>query len=278
MQNITPFEKSLEQSPLGSEVSYKSSYDSSLLFSIARASKRQDIGIGAELPFYGVDIWNAYELSWLDSKGKPVVRVAEFSIPCDSANIVESKSFKLYLNSFNGTKFESPKQVQDILERDLSLAFGGNVALKIFKPHELNDAWRPMSGICLDDLDVEIEEYELNSELLKQADSSVSETLYSHLLKSNCPVTGQPDWATLEISYSGQKICHESLLKYIVSFRDHNEFHEQCVERIFCDIMRICMPNSLTVSARYTRRGGLDINPSRSTQLIAPINKRTFRQ
>lgn len=293
MDSILSFTESLKSSPLGTEVQYRDTYDSALLFPISRAEKRAELGIGADLPFHGVDIWNAFEISWLNPKGKPVVAVAEFRVPCNSKNIIESKSFKLYLNSLNGTKFSSKQAVYEKLVKDLSLAAQGPVSIKLFQPDDLAELSPKASpGICLDNLDVEIDEYLTNAKLLRLTDGSwaptspsitnkpraVTEFLYSHLLKSNCPVTGQPDWGTVEISYTGHQIDRESLLKYIVSYRNHNEFHEQCVERIFCDIMKFCQPRSLTVSARYTRRGGLDINPYRSTEHILPANNRSFRQ
>lgn len=276
---VNTFESQLRSSPLGTEVRYRDSYDSTLLFPINRALKRAELGIGLKLPFHGVDIWNAFELSWLNSKGKPIVAVAEFSIPCDSKNIIESKSFKLYLNSLNGTRFASQQAVYEKLTKDLSLVAQGAVSIKLIRPDDLVGlTLKATPGVCLDNLDVEIQDYLPNSSLLKVAPKLVTECLYSHLLKSNCPVTGQPDWGTIEIFYIGPQIDRESLLKYIVSYRNHDEFHEQCVERIFCDIMKICQPSSLTVSARYTRRGGLDINPYRSTEHILPANHRSFRQ
>ena len=254
---------------LGQQTEYKDSYDASLLFPIARKLNRDDLNIDeSALPFKGEDTWTGYELSWLNRKGKPVVAVAEFIFPATSSHIIESKSFKLYLNSFNQTKFDSMAQVQQILTSDLSKSANCDVVVKLFNADEFDCLMpTPFTGTCLDDLDIEVSEYDLNTELLK-ADASneiVTETLYSHLLKSNCLITSQPDWASVVIRYTGKKICHESLLKYLISFRNHNEFHEQCVERLFCDIQNKFSMTQLEVFARYTRRGGLDINPYRST-------------
>ncbi|KPV94946.1 NADPH-dependent 7-cyano-7-deazaguanine reductase [Pseudoalteromonas sp. P1-9] len=254
---------------LGQQTEYKDNYDASLLFPIARKLNRDDLNIDeSALPFKGEDTWTGYELSWLNQKGRPVVAVAEFIFPATSSHIIESKSFKLYLNSFNQTKFDSMAQVQQILTSDLSKAANCDVVVKLFNADDFDCLMpTPFTGTCLDDLDIEVSEYDLNTELLK-ADASneiVTETLYSHLLKSNCLITSQPDWASVVIRYTGKKICHESLLKYLISFRNHNEFHEQCVERLFCDIQNKFSMTQLEVFARYTRRGGLDINPYRST-------------
>ncbi|WP_105171207.1 NADPH-dependent 7-cyano-7-deazaguanine reductase QueF [Pseudoalteromonas sp. T1lg24] len=254
---------------LGQQTEYKDSYDASLLFPIARKLNRDDLNIDeSALPFKGEDTWTGYELSWLNRKGKPVVAVAEFIFPATSSHIIESKSFKLYLNSFNQTKFDSMVQVQQILTSDLSKSANCDVVVKLFNADDFDCLMpTPFTGTCLDDLDIEVSEYDLNTELLKTDASNeiVTETLYSHLLKSNCLITSQPDWASVVIRYTGKKICHESLLKYLISFRNHNEFHEQCVERLFCDIQNKFSMTQLEVFARYTRRGGLDINPYRST-------------
>lgn len=269
----------MNESPLGKKSKYTDEYCPELLFPISRTIKRQEIGIQTTLPFYGADIWTAYELSWLNVKGKPVVAIGEFIFPADSPNLVESKSLKLYLNSFNNSKFAALDDVKICIEQDLSQASGKKVQVKIkqlhaIKPVTLTD----FQGICLDDFDLECSDYNYLPALLETNDELVEEVLYSNLLKSNCLVTGQPDWGSIQITYSGKKINHESLLKYLVSFRNHQEFHEQCVERIFMDLMRYCAPNSLTVFARYTRRGGLDINPYRSTEDIAIKSNRLARQ
>lgn len=265
--------KPIEQSPLGKVQEYCQQYNPDLLFPIARELNRQQLGFGAKLPFFGVDVWTAYELSWLNPKGKPIVAMAEFSFPASSPNIIESKSFKLYLNSFNGTKFSDEQEVLAVLQQDLSSASGAEVVVKIIDLNQAQTLVTSLEGaICLDDQDIEIAEYSVNPSLLSAQNQLVEETLYSNLLKSNCLVTGQPDWATLVISYRGKQLDHASLLRYIVSFRNHNEFHEHCVERIFQDLSTQCQPESLTVYARYLRRGGLDINPYRSTlEVIQPM-------
>lgn len=262
---------SVLHSPLGKETTYASQYQPDLLFPIARRPNRDEIHVPEVLPFKGIDVWNAYELSWLNDKGKPMVAIGEFIVPCESSHLIESKSFKLYLNSFNNTRFASIHDVMDAMQHDLSKATGAMIQVRVipieeYKTRELVG----LNGICLDDLDVACDKYHVDSSYLKTNDAVVTETLYSHLLKSNCPVTGQPDWASVQIEYTGKQIQHAGLLQYIVSLREHNEFHEQCVERIFMDITRICQPESLTVQARYTRRGGLDINPFRSTERTEP--------
>lgn len=279
---------SVHHSPLGQSTPYVQDYDAALLFPIARATNRAELK-SAVRPAHGVDIWTAYELSWLNTKGKPVVAAATFVLPATSPHIIESKSFKLYLNSFNQTRFASTDEVLSTLRHDLSQASGAPVDVTLHTQDTFADMqMAEMVGDCLDELDIEITAYEPDAELLKDAcaargtpagASSITETLVSHLLKSNCPVTSQPDWATLQIRYTGAPIDHEKLLRYIVSYRQHAGFHEHCVEQIFDDISRYCSPDALTVYARYTRRGGLDINPWRSTLDEAPeVNIRTARQ
>ncbi len=273
-----------EHSPLGKVSAYKTEYDASLLFPIPRAPKRAEIGLpdGRAVPFFGVDIWNAYELSWLNPKGKPQVALASFIIPADTPNIVESKSFKLYLNSFNQTKLESPEALQQLLRQDLSEATGGAVQVRLTaEPDFARQQMGELDGLLLDRLDIETDIYEPAPQLLRadQEETPVEETLVSHLLKSNCLVTGQPDWGSVQIRYVGAPIDQEGLLKYLISFRNHNEFHEQCVERIFMDVLRQCKPVKLAVYARYTRRGGLDINPFRTNfNTPWPDNRRNARQ
>lgn len=267
--------------PLGQQTEYVSEYDSGLLYPIARVDKWIDMNVESKrVPFYGEDVWNAYELSWLNLKGKPVVALAEFRFPCDSPNIIESKSFKLYLNSLNQMCYGSIKEVQTLLEKDLSNAAGASVTVIIRDVDSMSSLVVLTPDYCIDELDVTITEYRLNAEILKIKDESivVEERLVSHLLKSNCPVTNQPDWGAVFIDYKGPKISHEDLLKYIISFREHTDFHEQCVERIFIDIMCRCRPESLTVYARYVRRGGLDINPYRSSAPLVLGNDRLTRQ
>jgi len=273
-------ETQLESSPLGKQSSYVNVYAPKLLFPISRQIKRDELGLKAKMPFIGVDVWNAYEISWLNPKKKPQIAIGEFLFLASSPNIIESKSFKLYLNSFNQTVFESIEHVEKVLEDDLSKAAGEIVGVKLILPVNFSSCQiGDFEGTCLDDLDIEMDEFEINANLLTTTNEEVNEILYSNLLKSNCLVTGQPDWGSICISYEGLKINPEGLLKYIVSFRNHNEFHEQCIERIFNDLMKYCKPDSLTVYGRYTRRGGLDINPFRSTETsLPPDNIRNSRQ
>tara|TARA_R110000787_G_scaffold241771_1_gene347938 strand:+ start:1691 stop:2542 length:852 start_codon:yes stop_codon:yes gene_type:complete len=276
--------KALNKLTLGKATDYCSQYNPELLQAVPRSLNRDSLSIDADkLPFIGEDVWYGYELSWLNDKGKPVVAVAEFSFPCTSPNIVESKSFKLYLNSFNQTKFSSWQSVESALTHDLSATAGAAAEVKLFPVNNCPALDLSVdTARCIDDLDIEISQYQLAPEILENVDyqqaDNVTEHLVCHLLKSNCLITNQPDWASVYIKYSGRQICHERLLKYLISFRQHNEFHEQCVERIFCDIKRFCQIESLTVFARYTRRGGLDINPFRSTIDNKAPKLRTLRQ
>lgn len=272
-----------DDSLLGKPAAYKAEYDASLLFPIPRQEKRDEIGVSGTLPFFGVDLWNAYEVSWLNPRGKPQVAIATIMVPADSPNIIESKSFKLYLNSFNQTRLTDTDALLTLLRTDLSAAAGTTVHVALatqdaFARQEMGE----LEGLLLDRLDIEVTQYTPNPLLLKADHSqpAVEETLVSHLLKSNCLVTGQPDWGSVQIRYLGAPIDQEGLLQYLISFRDHNEFHEQCVERIFMDVLRQCKPQKLAVYARYTRRGGLDINPWRSnfSSLQPPSNRRNARQ
>lgn len=270
-------------SPLGKSSVYQTQYEPSLLFSIARQDKRDELAISAPLPFFGMDIWNAYELSWLNLRGKPQVAVAKIMVPADSPNIIESKSLKLYLNSFNQTKLAGSDALLELLCADLSAGFGAPIQIVLTTPDGFSKlAMGELDGMLLDRLDIEVEHYTPDASLLQVTadEASVEETLVSHLLKSNCLVTGQPDWASVQIRYVGAPIDQEGLLRYLIGFREHNEFHEQCVERIFMDILRQCAPQKLSVYARYTRRGGLDINPWRSnfSTGAAPSNARNGRQ
>lgn len=268
-----------ETSQLGRETAYPTHYDPGLLFPIPRQQARSELGIDSNaLPFIGFDAWNAYELSWLDMLGKPVVAVARFSVPADSPNLIESKSFKLYLNAFNSERMIDKAALQSRIEADLSTAAGAPVTMAFALPPMTEAA---DERIDLDTQAIAIDHYGPPDANLLQADTSIdaSETLTSALLKSNCPVTGQPDWATVDIHYSGPRIDRAGLLRYLVSFREHREFHEQCVERIFIDLMARCAPRTLSVQARYTRRGGLDINPWRATPgMAAPAPSRCPRQ
>lgn len=276
------------QSSLGKTTAYTSQYDASLLFPIARADKRTELGITGTPPFFGADLWTAFELSWLNVRGKPQVALLHITVPCETPNIIESKSFKLYLNSLNQTHFADAADVQALVRADLSEAIwrgagcAGTVGVRLLLPEMFDrEPVHELDGLSLDRLDIECTHYQPAPELLiaQWNESPVNEVLVSRLLKSNCLVTGQPDWASVQISYSGHPINQERLLQYIISFRNHNEFHEQCVERIFMDVWTRCRPIKLTVYARYTRRGGLDINPLRTSHPQSlPANIRMARQ
>ncbi|HPW08213.1 MAG TPA: NADPH-dependent 7-cyano-7-deazaguanine reductase QueF [Burkholderiaceae bacterium] len=276
------------QSQLGKASAYVDHYDASLLFPLARADQRAAIGALANPPFFGADMWTAFELSWLNPRGKPQVALAHITVPCETTHLVESKSFKLYLNSFNNTVFADAAEVQRHIRTDISAAVwhGGpmqaSVGVKLVLPELFDrEPLYEMAGLSLDRLDIECTRYTPAPDLLHTEvdEQPVTEVLCSNLLKSNCLVTGQPDWGSIQISYTGMPINQEGLLQYLVSFRNHNEFHEHCVERIFMDIWTRCKPVKLTVYARYTRRGGLDINPFRTSYPQAlPANTRTARQ
>ena len=275
-------------SPLGKASAYADQYDPTLLFPLPREPKRREIGIQGSVPFLGADLWTAFELSWLNLKGKPQVAIAHITIPCESTHIVESKSFKLYLNSFNNTRLDSADEVRERLRNDLSAAIWhsgpvhAKAGVRLLTPVLFDcEPVKELEGLSIDRLDVECSIYQPDPGLLTAAldEQPVTETLTSDLLKSNCLVTGQPDWGSVMISYTGPQIDQAGLLQYIVSYRNHNEFHEQCVERIYMDIMTRCKPAKLMVYARYTRRGGLDINPWRSSHpQLPPPNVRTARQ
>ena len=280
--------KALSQLTLGKATSYCSEYNPELLQAVPRSLNRDGLAISAEdLPFIGEDVWYGYELSWLNSSGKPIVAVAEFRFPCTSTNIVESKSFKLYLNSFNQSRFSSWQDVENCLVKDLSNTCGSIATVKLFSVDncpalQISSEIFSEEAICIDDIELNIENYQLDPTLLVNVNSEdvsvENENLVSHLLKSNCLITNQPDWASIYIQYSGQKISQTALLAYLISFRQHNEFHEQCVERIYCDIKKYCDVTDLSVFARYTRRGGLDINPFRSSSKLRAPMGRTLRQ
>ena len=278
-----------EQSQLGRLARHAEHYDPSLLFAMPRRDKRLEIGIDGQLPFFGADLWTAFELSWLNLRGRPQVAIAHIIVPCESTHIVESKSLKLYLNSFENSRFGSVDEVRDSIRRDLSQAVwhGGpvqsSVGVRLLLPEVFDrEPVHEMDGLSLDRLDIECDRYQPAPDLLRAAFDEqpvTDEVLVSNLLKSNCLVTGQPDWGTVQIRYSGPQIEQGGLLQYIVSFRNHHEFHEQCVERIFMDIWTRCRPSKLSVYARYLRRGGIDINPLRTSHPQAlPANVRTARQ
>lgn len=264
---------------LGQKVEYVEQYTPGLLQGVARSLSREQIGISPPLPFTGVDIWNGYELSWLNPKGKPQVAIIQCRVPIDSPNLIESKSFKLYLNSFNQSVFSSSAEVTRFIRQDLSACASADVEVQLFNANQFGALQLgELEGTLIDDLDIDVNDYQPNPSLLTATGYVVNETLVSHLLKSNCLITSQPDWASVQIHYEGAAIDHAGLLAYLISFRRHNEFHEQCVERIFCDVINRCKPNKLAVYARYTRRGGLDINPLRSNFDYAVTNHRLARQ
>ena len=280
-----------EQSALGKTSAYPDQYEPSLLFPLLRAPKRQEIGITASPPFMGADLWTAYELSWLNLRGKPQVALAQLVVPCESPNIIESKSLKLYLGSFSNSRFADAAEVLAHLKTDLGQALwstegsepaSSSVGVRLIAPEDFDrQAIEELDGLSLDRLDIDCEHYTPAPELLSAVfeEQPVSEVLTSRLLKSNCLVTGQPDWGSVQISYSGPQIEQGGLLRYLVSFRNHHEFHEQCVERIFMDVWSRCKPSRLSVYARYTRRGGLDINPFRTSHPQAlPTAGRPARQ
>jgi 7-cyano-7-deazaguanine reductase len=285
---MSQMSKPLAQAPLGKTSSYADQYDASLLFPIARYDKRLEIGVNGTPPFFGADMWTAFEVSWLNERGKPQLAIAHITVPCESPNIIESKSLKLYLNSFNNTVFTDMTAVIAVLRGDLSAAAWqgstsyGVVGVRMVAPNAFDaEPIHELDGLSLDRLDIDCTRYTPAPDLLRTTtgEAPVSEVLVSNLLKSNCLVTGQPDWGSVQISYSGQALNQEGLLQYLVSYRNHNEFHEQCVERIFMDIWMRCKPTRLTIYARYTRRGGLDINPYRTSHPAAlPANNRTARQ
>lgn len=279
---------SLEQSLLGRPALYPQQYDAGLLFPISRAPQRQALGLTGRLPFLGADLWTAFELSWLNPRGKPQVALAHITVPCESVNLIESKSFKLYLGSFSQTRFVDAAEVLARLRADLTEAVwrGGviqsSVGVKLIAAEMFDrEPLFELDGLCLDRLDLDCDRYTPAPELLRSEtnEAPVAEVLSSNLLRSNCPVTGQPDWGSVQISYFGPQIEQAGLLRYIVSFRNHNGFHEDCVERMFMDITERCRPHKLSVYARYTHRGGLDINPFRSSYPQAlPQNVRNARQ
>ncbi|MEL7185989.1 MAG: NADPH-dependent 7-cyano-7-deazaguanine reductase QueF [Pseudomonadota bacterium] len=266
---------SVHNSPLGQEAGYPQTYAPEALYPIARIDARNDAGIGYSLPFDGVDIWNAWELSWLNDNGVPQAATLELRVPADSPNLVESKSLKLYLGSFAMSTFADRADVQEAIETDLSAAAGAPVVVTF----DCDAAIAELPGSCIDSIATQCDAYHVNPDLLDaNPEDVVKECLHTHLLRSLCPVTGQPDLGSLQVCYSGPRIDPAALLRYVVSFREHNDFHEACVERIFVDILERCCPQELTVAARYQRRGGIDINPFRTNAGNKPENRRLWRQ
>ncbi len=269
----------LQGAVLGKETHYPTEYNAGILHPIPRALGRDLLGYTKKPPFIGTDFWTSYEMSWLNPAGKPQVAVAEFQVPYNSTHIIESKSLKLYLNSFIQMKLNHAKELQDILIKDLSKAAGGTVQIKIMSlDNAIKQTLTALPGKNLDDLVVTVTTYQPEPAYLTTTSEIVDETLHSNLFKSNCPVTNQPDWASVIIRYEGRKINHEGLLRYIISYRQHQAFHENCAEQIFSDILRRCIPEKLTVYLCFTRRGGLNINPFRSNFEMVPENLRLVRQ
>lgn len=270
---------SLDNLPLGKRADYDADYDPALLCAIPRQPGRDALGLQGDMPFRGWDIWTAYELSWLDMRGKPLIACAEIHIPADSPNIVESKSLKLYFNSFNQNRFTDADSVRATIEKDLAVCLKAKPIVYLQSSSDwAGSEQTDFLGECIDDLDIDIEHYQPNAEMLKAGSKVVTESLFSRLLRSRCPVTGQPDWATVQIVYTGPEVDRASLLRYIVSFRLHQDFHEHCVERMFVDLQRHCRPERLSIYARYLRRGGIDINPFRTNTDEVPPALRCFRQ
>ncbi|MFD0965761.1 NADPH-dependent 7-cyano-7-deazaguanine reductase QueF [Seminibacterium arietis] len=273
---------SLDKLKLGEKTDYAQQYDRTLLQAVPRSLNRDSLGITQQQPFcFGADVWTAYEVSWLNQNGVPQVAIAEAEIDFRSENLIESKSFKLYLNSFNQTQFINFEQVKRTIERDLVNCAKGDVKVRLNSLDFYEDQpIAKLKGKLIDQQDILIHDYQFNPRVLEDCttETYTEEYLVSHLLKSNCLITNQPDWGSLQIHYIGKQIDHEKLLRYLISFRQHNEFHEQCVERIFCDLMKFAQPEKLSVYARYTRRGGLDINPFRSNFETLPTNLRLARQ
>jgi 7-cyano-7-deazaguanine reductase len=278
----------LHASALGKPTAYVEQYDPALLFAIPRAPQRAQLGIAGQPRFFGADLWTAFELSWLNPRGKPQLAIAHVTVPCESTHIIESKSFKLYLNSFSGTRLADADEVRRRIGDDISAALwqggpvGARAGVRLIGPDDFDrEPVHELDGLSLDRLDIDCTHEQPAPELLQVAvdEQPVQEVLTSRLLKSNCPVTGQPDWGSVQIRYTGPQIEQGGLLRYLVSFRRHNDFHEHCVERIFTDLWARCRPSRLSVYARYTRRGGLDINPWRTSHPgPAPANVRTARQ
>lgn len=272
--------ESIDRSLLGKTTEYRDTYAPELLYPVPRREARKALGLGADLPFHGWDFWHGYELSWLNQRGKPVVAVLEATVPCESPNIIESKSFKLYLNSFNNSRFADVTEVQRLLSRDLTACAGAEVEVQVRSLDEASaDSWMAPDGTCIDVMDVEIDMLDDPAQALSaRPGDAVEENLHSHLLRSRCPVTGQPDWASVFLRYRGPAIDPAGLLNYIAGLRNHQGFHEQVIERMFLDISERCGPQCLTVYGRFTRRGGLDINPFRSNFEVRPASLRTVRQ
>ena len=271
--------ETLRRSPLGRATPYSDRYDAALLFALPRSLQREALGLTGALPFTGFDIWTAYELTWLDPRGKPAIAIASIEVPCESPSIVESKSVKRYIGSFAQSQFDSGEHVRTTIGRDVGAACGASVAVELRDPVSGAPAIAPLAGESLDGQSLSIDRYEIDARLLASSAPNVAETLTTELFRSQCPVTGQPDYASVQLTYEGPRIERAALLRYLVSYRRHAGFHEYCVERIFVDVMARCACAGLSVYARFTRRGGIDINPFRTNAGIPrPENTRTARQ
>lgn len=270
------------QLELGKKAKYDLFYNPEKLFAIPRQDNRVHLNIDGVLPFYGFDLWNHYEVSWLNPKGKPIVAVGNITYSCDTPFIIESKSMKLYFNSFTQSIFKDEEDVRQTIQKDLELRVKGKVNVELMLLQTLSEScvYVNPEGQCLDDLDITCNVYSVDPGILQTEGEWVEELVFTNLFKSNCLVTHQPDWGTIQVGYKGQRINHESLLKYLVSFRNHNDFHEHCVERIFMDLIHFCGPSELSVWGKFTRRGGMDINPFRTTQkdFNTLQNRRLIRQ
>ena len=265
---------------LGRETGYPDKYAPAVLDAIPRIQNREPLGITADLPFAGVDVWNAWELTWLGTGKRPAVATARIVVPVESPNIIESKSLKLYLDSFAMTEFASAGDVEQTIRKDLTRCVESPVEVRVapVSSTEARTVAR-LAGSSLDDLDVDCDDWEVNAGLMRaDSDNIVTADLHTHLLRSLCPVTAQPDIGSLQISYRGPTIDPAGLLRYIVSYRQHSDFHESCIEKMFIDIQERCKPLDLTLHARYQRRGGIDINPFRSTSAQTPRDLRLWRQ
>ncbi len=274
----TEIQRPMSDNPLGQTVEMPDTYAPEVLFAIPRADARRALGITGALPFSGQDLWNAWELTWLAENGRPTAAQCRIRVPADSPSLVESKSLKLYLNSFAMSRFPDAPAVAGIIREDLARLTGVPVGVELESPAAAARAIQALPGRLIDELEVACDAWEVDASLLEAGGEIVEESLHTHLLRSLCPVTGQPDSGSLLVSYRGARIAPESLLRYVTSFRRHQDFHESCVERVFLDIMDRCAPDVLTVYARYQRRGGIDINPYRSTDPAPPADLRLWRQ
>ena len=272
----------MSENPLGKKTRYPKKYNSGLLYPIPRLTVRSLLDLEKNLIMYGVDHWHAYEIAWLDSSGKPKVAIGEFLFDANSKNIIESKSLKLYLNSLNEELYKDINEVVERITKDLSQVSCSEVKVVLFPPSEIEDAiFSNRRGTSIDSELIEhLASHPDEGVLQTENDTIIDAELYSDLFRSNCPVTGQPDWASFDIKYTGPKIKPDSLLSYLCSFRHHDGYHEECAERIYRDITLQCRPTKLKIRLNFLRRGGIDINIYRSTNPITEdlVGIRTARQ